>query len=61
MLARWRRGAEIRSAAPFTGSGTARDQEFAQSHGELAKVRKECDFLRDTAAYFAKGSSSGTK
>lgn len=61
MLARWRREAESCSAAAFTGSGTARDQELAQLRRELAKVRKERDFLRDAAAYFAKGSSSGTK
>lgn len=61
MLARWRREAEGRSGPAFTGSGTPRDRELTELRRELAKVRKERDFLRDAAAYFAKGSSGGTR
>jgi transposase len=61
LRARWRREAEGREGPAFTGSGTPRDQELAALRRELAKVKKERDFLRDAAAYFAKGASSGTR
>jgi transposase len=53
-LWRWRR--EHGSKA-FTGPGAARDQEVLALKRELAKVKKERDFLRDAAAFFAKESS----
>jgi len=34
-----------------------RDEELAHLKRELARVTKECDFLREAAAYFAKESS----
>lgn len=60
MLTRWRREASERGARAFAGSGAPRDEELAALRRELAKVKKERDFLRDAAAYFAKGSSDGT-
>lgn len=57
MLNRWCRGARHSSQTAFQGSGTPRDQELARVKRELAQVKKERDFLRDAAAYFAKESS----
>ena len=38
----------------FVGQGVARDEELAQLRRELALVKKERDFLKSAAAYFAK-------
>ena len=57
MLARWKREADQDNAPAFQGSGTARDQELAAVRRELARVKKERDFLRDAAAFFARESS----
>ncbi len=40
----------------FPGKGRPRDQEVAALKRELAQVRKERDFLKEAAAYFAKES-----
>jgi transposase len=42
---------------PFPGAGVSRDQELLALKRELARVKKERDFLRDAAAFFAKESS----
>ncbi len=57
MLWRWRRELETGSKKPFPGTGVARDQELLALRRELARVKKERDFLRDAAAFFAKESS----
>ena len=56
-LHRWRRELETHGKKPFPGAGVARDQEVLALKRELAKVKKERDFLRDAAAFFAKESS----
>jgi transposase len=55
LLFRWRRKLETDDKA-FPGSGVARDQELLALKRELAKVKRERDFLRDAAAYFASES-----
>ena len=40
----------------FPGQGRTRDQELTDLKRELAKVKKERDFLKEAAAYFARGS-----
>ena len=40
----------------FPGSGVARDQELLALKRELAKVKRERDFSRDAAAFFARES-----
>ena len=40
----------------FPGKGKSRDQELAELKRELAKVKKERDFLKEAATYFAKQS-----
>ena len=54
LLFRWRREFEGKKA--FPGSGVARDQELLALKRELAKVKRERDFLRDAAAFFARES-----
>jgi transposase len=60
MLTRWVRETG-RPGKAFAGPGIPRDEEVARLKRELARVSKERDFLRDAAAYFAKGSSPGTR
>ncbi len=61
LLTRWVREADSPGSRPFSGTGNPRDEELARLKRELARVTKERDFLRDAAAYFAKGSSNGTR
>lgn len=55
LLFSWRRQTS-RETNPFPGSGVARDQELLTLKRELAKVKRERDFLRDAAAFFASES-----
>ena len=57
MLARWKQEADQGDAPAFQCSGTARNQELVAVRRELARVKKERDFLRDAAAFFARESS----
>jgi transposase len=57
LLGRWRRELETDKGKAFSGSGVPRDQEMATLRRELARVKKERDFLRDAAAFFARESS----
>ena len=41
----------------FGGAGAPRDEEFARLKRELARMKKERDFLREAATFFAKGPS----
>ena len=53
---RWRDELQVLGADAFPGQGRTRDEELAGLKRELARVKKERDFLREAAAYFAKGS-----
>jgi len=57
LLTRWKREAQSQGRVAFVGTGTPRDEELAQLKRELARVKKERDFLREAATFFAKGSS----
>jgi len=57
MLTRWKREADEASGKAFGGSGTPRDQEIAELKRELARLKKERDFLREAATFFAKEPS----
>ena len=53
---RWRDELEVLGKEAFPGKGRPRDQELADLKRELSQVKKERDFLREAAVYFAKGS-----
>lgn len=57
LLTRWKRELHSQGKVVFAGTGTPRDEELAQLKRELARVKKERDFLREAATFFAKGSS----
>ncbi len=54
MLRRWVKEHAEPNKSAFTGHGTARDQELAVLKQELKHVKKERDFLREAATYFAR-------
>ena len=56
LLGKWRRSLREEIEKPFPGQGNARDEEMARLKRELAQVKRERDFLRDAAAFFAKES-----
>lgn len=57
VLTRWKREAEEDGRNAFGGSGSPRDEEMARLKRELARVKKERDFLREAATFFARESS----
>ena len=57
LLSRWVREADDTPSKAFKVSGTPRDEELANLKRELARVKKERDFLREAAVFFAKESS----
>jgi transposase len=56
MLGRWRRELRQEPAQAFRGQGRPHNEEVVHLKRELARVTKERDFLRETAAFFARAS-----
>ena len=56
LLGKWRRLYRDHGEKAFPGHGSARDEEVARLKRELAQVKRERDFLRDAAAFFASES-----
>jgi transposase len=54
---RWRDELHLLGDEAFPGQGRTRDEELAALKRELGQVKKERDFLKQAAAYFAKGST----
>ena len=54
---RWRDELHLLGNDAFPGQGGTRDEELAAVKRELAQVKKERDFLKEAAAYFAKEST----
>jgi transposase len=54
LLTRWKREFEAAGGRAFAGTGNPRDEEVARLKRELNRVKKERDFLREAATYFAK-------
>jgi transposase len=54
---RWRDELQLLGADAFPGQGRTRDEELAGLKRELAQVKKERDFLKEAAAYFARQST----
>jgi transposase len=53
---RWRDELQLLGNDAFPGQGQSRDEELTALKRELARVKKERDFLKEAAAYFAKES-----
>ena len=53
---RWRDELALLGNDAFPGLGRTRDQELTDLKRELAQVKKERDFLKEAAAYFARES-----
>jgi len=56
MLRRWVKEHSDPVRRAFPGHGQPRDEEVARLKRELLQVKKERDFLKEAAAYFAKES-----
>jgi transposase len=54
LLYRWRTEQKAPGPQAFKGSGIPRDEELSLLKRENARLKKERDFLRDAAAFFAK-------
>jgi transposase len=57
MLRRWVKQAAESGKRAFPGHGNPRDEEIAKLQKELRQVKKERDFLREAATFFAKEST----
>ena len=53
---RWRDELHVLGNDAFPGQGRSRDEELTTLKRELSQVKKERDFLKEAAAYFAKES-----
>jgi transposase len=53
---RWRDELHLLGNDAFPGKGQSRDEEVTSLKRELVQVKKERDFLKEAAAYFAKES-----
>lgn len=56
MLGRWSRELNEAGGRAFGGQGKPRDEELVTLKRELARVKRERDFLKEAAAFFAKQS-----
>ena len=54
MITRWARELGESGSKAFGGQGKARDEEMAVLKRELGRVKKERDFLREAATFFAR-------
>jgi len=54
---RWRDELHLLGNDAFPGQGQTRAEELVALKRELAEVKKERDFLKEAAAYFAKEST----
>ena len=56
LLGRWCKDFSTNGNAAFPGQGKPRDEEMSQLKRELARVKKERDFLKEAASFFARES-----
>jgi transposase len=56
LIQRWKRELCQLGQQAFVGQGVARDEELMTLRRELVRVKKERDFLKSAAVYFAKDS-----
>ena len=55
-LRRWRDELHVLGSDAFPGKGKSRDEELTALKRVLVRVKKERDFLKEAAVYFAKES-----
>ena len=53
VITRWQREFTANGSKAFLGQGVARDEELASWKRENSRLRKERDFLKEAAAFFA--------
>jgi transposase-like protein len=53
VITRWQRELSANGSKAFLGQGVARDEELASLKRENNRLRKERDFLKEAAAFFA--------
>jgi len=56
LLRRWIKEQSDSTKKSFPGQGNPRDEEVTRLKRELIEVKRERDFLKEAAAYFAKQS-----
>ena len=56
LLGKWRRQLEREGEKAFPDQGNARDEEIVALKRELSRVKRERDFLKEAAAFFARES-----
>ena len=54
VLSRWCREQKQEGTRAFPGQGSPRDEEVARLMRELARVKRERDFFKDAAVFFAR-------
>ncbi len=59
VLSRWCREQQQEGPKAFRGQGIPRDEELAKLKRELAHVKRERDFLKDAAVFFARDTPRG--
>jgi transposase-like protein len=53
MITRWQREMTANGSKAFLGQGVVRDEEMVSLKRENNRLRKERDFLKEAAAFFA--------
>ncbi len=61
VLSRWCREQARDGLKAFRGQGTPRDEEVAKLKREVARVKRERDFLKDAAVFFARDTPRGKR
>ena len=61
VLTRWCREQQRDGVKAFRGQGVPRDEELARLKREVARVKREQDFLKDAAAFFSKDTMRDTR
>ena len=59
VLSRWCREQARDGVKAFRGQGVPRDEEVARLKRELARVKRERDFLKNAAVFFARDTPRG--
>jgi transposase-like protein len=61
MITRWQREMTANGSKAFHGQGVARDEEMVALKRENSRLRKERDFLKEAATFFASDQKRSTR